>query len=104
MEMVFSQQVTSVTSDVGISVSYEYTNVLEFIATDSEMLARVTYPDQSTISFAYVFSQDFRSTLISAVFDSDEKVLETHTYDARNRGLTSSRADGVQKLTVTYPH
>ncbi len=98
-----SQQVSSVTSDVGISLSYEYTNEIGFIVTDSEMLARVTYPDQSTVSFGYVFSQDFRSTLISSVFDSDGKVLETHTYDARNRGLTSSKANGVESLRVTYP-
>jgi hypothetical protein len=99
----FSQQVSSVTSDVGITVSYEYGNEIFFIVTDSEMLTRVTYPDQSTVSFTYVFSQDFRSTLISSVLDSDGKVLETHTYGARNRGLTSSKANGVEKLTVTYP-
>lgn len=99
----FNTAVTSVTSDVGISMAYGYTNQLDFIVTNNVMLSRVTYPDQSTIGFGYVFSPDFRSTLIKTVVDSAGKVLETHTYDRRNRGLTSSKANGVESLTVTYP-
>ncbi len=39
----------------------------------------------------------------TAVLDPDGKVLESHAYDAAHRGLTSSCANGVEAITVTYP-
>jgi len=85
-----SYLVTSVTSDVGLSLSYSY---------DTQgRLIQVTNPDQSTLSFAY----DSQS-LITAVTDSQGKILESHTYDSAARGVTSSRANGVDAITVSYP-
>ena len=82
--------VTSVTSDFGISTSYSY---------DSQgRLTQVTRPDATTWSFQYN-----AQSLITAVLDSEGKVLESHTYDSLGRGLTSSRAGGVEAVTVTYP-
>jgi YD repeat-containing protein len=82
--------VSSVTSDVGLSLSYLY---------DSQgRLSQVTKPDSTTITFQY----DVNSN-ITAVLDMDGKVLESHTYDPLHRGLTSSRANGVEAVTVTYP-
>lgn len=82
--------VTSVTSDFGITVSYSY---------DAQRrLIQVTKPDQTTISFTYNTQSQ-----ITAVTDSNGKVLESHTYDSGGRGLTSSQANGVNSLTVTYP-
>jgi YD repeat-containing protein len=84
-----SYLVTSVTSDVGVSVSYSY---------DSQgRLIQVTEPDQSTLSFQYN-----SQSLITAVTDSNGKILESHTYDSSGRGLTSSRANGVDAVTLTY--
>jgi hypothetical protein len=40
--------------------------------------------------------------LISSVTDSNGKILEAHTYDNSMRGLTSSRANGVDAVTVSY--
>jgi len=81
--------VTSVTSDVGISLTYAY---------DSQnRLSQVTNPDLTTLTFAY----DSQSR-ITTVTDSSGKVLESHTYDSSNRGLTSARANGVEAVTVTY--
>ena len=40
---------------------------------------------------------------ITAVLDTDGRILESHTYDVLRRGLTSSRANGVDAVTVTYP-
>ena len=57
----------------------------------------VTKPDLTTVSFQYG-----SNSLISAVLDSSGKVLESHTYDSSGRGLTSSRAGGVEALTVSY--
>jgi YD repeat-containing protein len=83
--------VTSVTSDFGESVSYSY---------DAQgRLVQVTEPDQSTYNFDY----DAQS-LIADVKDSNGTILEAHTYDASGRGLTSTRANGVDAVTVSYPN
>jgi YD repeat-containing protein len=85
-----SYLVTSVTSDVGISLSYTY---------DSQgRLTQVTQPDLTTLSFAYD-----SGSRITTVTDSAGKVLESHTYDSQGRGLTSSRANGVETVTASYP-
>ncbi len=85
-----SYLVAGVTSDVGISLSYTY---------DAQgRLLQVTEPDLTTLSFAYD-----SNSLITAVTDSAGKVLESHTYDSQGRGLTSSRANGVEAVTVSYP-
>jgi YD repeat-containing protein len=82
--------VTGVTSDFGVSTSYSY---------DSQgRLTQVTEPDQSTLSFQYN-----SQSLISAVLDSNGVVLESHTYDSMGRGLTTSRANGVDAVSVSYP-
>lgn len=84
-----SYLVTGVTSDVSVSTSYSY---------DSQgRLAQVTEPDQSTLTFQYN-----SQSLISSVTDSNGKTLEAHTYDSNGRGLTSSRANGVDGVTVSY--
>jgi len=85
-----STLVSSVTSDAGITYSYSYDN--------QGRLIKVTKPDNTTITFQY----DANSN-ITAVLDTQGKVLESHTYDALGRGLTSSRANGVDGVTVTYP-
>jgi YD repeat-containing protein len=83
-------QVTSVTSDVAPSWSYSY---------DTQgRLVQVTKPDQTVVSFAYD-----SNSLISQVLDNSGKVLESHTYDAQKRGLTSARAGGVESVSVAYP-
>ena len=81
---------TSVTSDFGITVSYSY---------DAQgRLSLVTRPGQTTVSFTYNTQSQ-----ITAVTDSNGKVLESHTYDSSGRGLTASQANGVNSLTITYP-
>ncbi len=85
-----SQLVSSITSDFGVSLSYTY---------DTQgRLTRVTKPDNTTVSFEY----DSQS-MVTAVRDTDGKLLESHTYDALGRGLTSVRANGVESVTITYP-
>jgi len=84
-----SYLVTSVTSDVGLSLTYTYDT--------QQRLAQVTYPDQTFVTFQYN-----SSSMITAVMDSQGKILESHTYDSQGRGLTSSRAGGVEAITVSY--
>jgi YD repeat-containing protein len=80
--------VSSVTSDFGVSLSYQYDSIGH--------LVKVTKPDNTFVTFEYG-AGDF----ITAVKDSDGKVLESHTYDWSGRGLTSSRAGGVDSLSVS---
>jgi len=88
-----SNLVVGVSSDVGISLSYAY---------DAQgRLATVTKPDLTTVSFQYV--QYYGMSLIATVLDMNGKVLEAHTYDGQLRGVTSSRAGGVDAVTITYP-
>jgi len=83
--------VTSVTSSAGVSLSYSY---------DTQgRLIQVTEPDQSTISFTYN-----SQSLITSVTDTNGVILESHTYDSSGRGLTSSRANGVEAVSISYPN
>jgi YD repeat-containing protein len=82
--------IVGVSSDVGVSLSYAYDG--------QGRLSTVTKPDSTTTSFQYD-----SNSFISAVLDSNGKVLESHTYDVAGKGLTSSRAGGAEAITVTYP-
>ena len=86
-----SHLVTGVSSDAGISLSYAYDG--------QNRISQVTNPDLTTISFGY----DSQSRIIS-VTDMNGKILESHTYDSNGRGLTSSRAAGVESVTLSYPN
>lgn len=81
--------VTSVTSDFGVSTSYSYDG--------QGRLLQVTEPDGSTLNFDYN-----SQSLIADVKDSNGKILEAHTYDSSGRGLTSTRANGVDAITISY--
>jgi YD repeat-containing protein len=83
-------RIVSVTSDVGMTLVYSYDN--------QGRLLHVTKPDNTVVTFEY---ND--QSLISAVRDNDGKILESHTYDSHGRGLTSSRAGGVDSVVVSYP-
>lgn len=85
-----SYLVTGVSSDVGLSLTYAYDT--------SGRLMTVTKADLTTVSYAYN-----TQSLITSVKDASGKVLESHTYDSNFRGLTSSQANGINALTLTYP-
>jgi YD repeat-containing protein len=84
-----SNLVVSVTSDVGLALSYSYD--------PQGRLSQYTKPDQTTVSIQY----DTNSN-ISAVLDANGKVLESHTYNNCGQGLTSAKAGGVDAVTLTY--
>jgi YD repeat-containing protein len=81
--------VSSVTSDVGLTLSYSYDG--------QNRLSQVTLPDQSTLTFQY----DSNSN-ITAVLDTNGKTFESHTYDSSHRGLTGSRANAVEAVSISY--
>jgi YD repeat-containing protein len=85
-----SNLVVGVTSDAGISLSYAYDAF--------GRLSTITKPDLTTVSFQYD-----SNSLISAILDTNGNVLEAHMYDSEFRGLSSSRAGGVDALTIAYP-
>jgi YD repeat-containing protein len=81
--------VTGVSSNTGLSLSYAY---------DTQgRLIQVTNPDNTTYTFQYN-----SQSLISSVTDQNGKILESHTYDSSGRGLTSSRANGVDAIALSY--
>ena len=82
--------VQTVTTDFGISLTYTY---------DAQhRLTQVTYPDNTFKTFEYD-----ANSFITAVKDSQGKILESHTYNTCGQGLTSSRSGGVEAITVAYP-
>lgn len=83
-------QVTSISDATGIVATYIYDT--------NQNLTAVIYPDGSRLNFVY----DQNTFMLLSVLDTESKVLETHTYDAFHRGLTSSRALGADSLTVNY--
>jgi YD repeat-containing protein len=87
-----SYLVTNVTSDFGVSLSYVYDN--------NGRLDHYTKPDNTTVSFKY---DDQNPNLITAILDSDGKLVEAHTYNNCAQGLSSWRAGGVESITVSYP-
>ena len=84
-----SMQATTVQDAVGTVATYTYDNW--------SRLTKVTYPDGSALNFTY----DSNSNILS-VTDSQGKLLEAHTYDSQNRGLTSTRAYGVDSVSLSY--
>lgn len=87
-----SYLVSSVTSDVGLTATYTY---------DAQSrLTQVTENDGSFVTFTY----DANSN-ITTVKDSLGNLIESHTYDSENRGLTGSRGSaGAEAVTVSYPN
>jgi YD repeat-containing protein len=83
-------QVTTVQDSVGVVATYTYNS--------SSQLTNVTYPDGSALNF----NNDPSTYMILSVTDSKGKLLEAHTYDAQGRGLTSTRAYGVDSVSLTY--
>jgi YD repeat-containing protein len=86
-----SYLVSAVTSDVGISLSYSYDS--------SGRLIQVTEPDLTTLSYQFD-----ANSLITAVIDSNGKVLESHTYDYCARATSGARAGGVEAVALSYPY
>ena len=64
----------------------------------SSRLTKVSYPDGSALNF----TNDPYSLMILSVTDSQGKLLESHTYDSQRHGLTSSRAYGVDSVSLSY--
>jgi YD repeat-containing protein len=83
-------QATTAQDSVGTVATYTYDS--------SSRLTKVSYPDGSALNFTY----DPNSSMILSVTDSQGKLLESHTYDAQNRGLTSARAYGVDSVSLSY--
>jgi YD repeat-containing protein len=82
-------QATTVQDTVGTVATYTYDNM--------SRLTQVVYSDSSQYNYAY----DANSNILS-VTDSQGKLIEGHTYDSQNRGLTSTQAYGVNSVSLSY--
>jgi len=74
---------------VGTAATYTYSG---------NNLSQVAYADASQLNYAFDVGNN-----ITSVTDGQGKVIETHTYDSSGRGLTSSRANSVDSITIQYP-
>jgi RHS repeat-associated protein len=81
-------RVTSIQDSVGTVATYSYF---------SSLLTQAAYPDGGQLNYAYDTANN-----INTITDDQAKIIETHTYDGSGRGLTSSRAGGVDAVTVQY--
>jgi YD repeat-containing protein len=84
-------QVTTAQDSVGVVATYVYDSY--------SRLTSVTYPDSSAFNFAY---DPNNPPMIKTVNDSKGNLLESHTYDTQFRGLTSTRANLADSVTLTY--
>jgi hypothetical protein len=91
-----SGHLTNVTSDTGTGINITYTYSTS--PSGSTVLSRVTQSDNTFVTYTY----DFYNNIVS-VNDMNGKVLESHAYDTLRRGLSSSRANGVDALTISFP-
>jgi RHS repeat-associated protein len=111
-----SNRVTQVTKAAsGQSITFSYANgtypqlatsaqdstgtIATYVYGTADHLTQLQYPDGTVVNFTYD-----SNTLITNVTDGAGKVLESHTYDGNRRGLTSQRANGADKVTVSYPN
>jgi YD repeat-containing protein len=85
----FPAQVTSIQDTVGTVAKYTYAT--------GGYLTSTTYADGSVINY----TSDPNGLIIN-VTDANGKTLESHTYNSLRQGLTSSKANGVDALSVTY--
>jgi YD repeat-containing protein len=109
-----SYRITSVTTPGGSTLGFTYGNsncqmqatkaqdavgtVATYTYDSSCRLALVNYPDGSALNFNY----DPNSSMLLSVTDSQGKLIEAHTYDTQSRGLTSTRANGVDSVSLSY--
>jgi RHS repeat-associated protein len=107
-----SDRITTITAPGGQWVSFTYSDPQNVILATSAQdavgtfatfsyvdsnLTQVLYEDASELNYAY--DTDYN---IVSVTDAEGKVLETHAYDTEGRGLSSSRANSVDSITLEY--
>jgi RHS repeat-associated protein len=85
--------VSQLSDSIGVVAAYTY-------FPSSTRLQTVTYPDGSKYQFEY--AQQGTKFLLTAVKDAENRVLESHAYDAQGRGITSERQGGIEKYTLEY--
>jgi len=82
-------RVQSISDSMGVVASYSYDA--------ADRLTSVTYADNSSFQFAY----DSNHRLTS-VMDALGNIVESHTYDAQGRALTSETHGGIERYTLAY--
>jgi RHS repeat-associated protein len=83
------------------SISDSLGTIAIYTRLSSGRLSSVTYADGSKYQFTYVTSGS--NFYLTTVKDALNNVLESHTYDAQGRALTSERAgNGTERYTLTY--
>lgn len=87
--------VQSLSDSLGVIATYTY-----FSGTNH--LKDVTYQDGSKFKFEYDTTTVAGKTFLKTVRDANDKITETHEYDAQGRATTSEKEGGVEKYTFDY--
>ena len=82
-------QVTSISDSLGTIATYVYGGSAELLS--------VTYADNSSFNFAY--DGNLRLTTVT---DALGNILESHSYDAQGRAVTSEKQGGVDHFSLEY--
>lgn len=86
---VVPNQVSSIQDAAGVIATYTYDA--------NSNLTQVTYADGSSLAMGYDGSNQ-----LTSVTDGSGRLLEAHTYDSSRRGLTSTKANGVDDISLQY--
>ncbi len=99
----FCCQVSNVTSDPGTGINITYAYEMHYLGDlyTGPVLTKVTQSDNTSLSFAY---DGFFN--VTSVTDTYGKALESHLDGLLgcNVGLSSSRANGADALTLSFPN
>jgi YD repeat-containing protein len=82
------------------TISDNLGTIATYTRLSSGRLSSVTYADGSKYQFTYLTSGN--NFYLTTVKDALNNVLESHTYDSQGRALTSERANGTNRYTLTY--
>src|SRR6266567_2135674 len=75
-------------------------NIANYTYGASNELLTVSYPDTSGYHFGYTTANG--NLVLASVTDALGNVLESHTYDAQGRALTSERQGGVEHFRLSF--
>jgi RHS repeat-associated protein len=82
-------RVLSISDSLGTAATYTYGGSGELLS--------VTYPDNSKFNFSYTTANG-----LATVTDALGNILESHTYDAQGRALTSERQGAVERYSLSF--
>ena len=83
-------------------VADAFGKVADYVYNADGTLQSVTYADNGYRQYSFEYTTINNKKYMTAVKDALNNVLEAHSYDAQGRAITSERAGGADKQTISY--